>query len=153
VKQCPSLDDLDINDKNNTHRIEKAIVIMKKKAGLWIDGGKAVIFSMADEGSEIKRISAITGEAVSSPGAMKKKTDGKKEGKLSDGRLKTYYDEVISYIRDAEFLLLFGPGNTKTELKKQLEDAGFHGNIAAMETTGIMTDNQVVTKVRKYFLQ
>ena len=98
---------------------------MKKKAGLWIDGGKAVIFSMADEGSEIKRISAITGEAVSSPGAMKKKTDGKKEGKLSDGRLKTYYDEVISYIRDAEFLLLFGPGNTKTELKKQLEDAGF----------------------------
>ncbi len=35
---------------------------MKERVGLWIDHKKAVIFSLADEGAEIKRISSELGE-------------------------------------------------------------------------------------------
>ena len=34
--------------------------------------------------------------------------------------LNTYYDKVIAYIRDAESILLFGPGEAKGELEKRL---------------------------------
>lgn len=38
------------------------------------------------------------------------------------GYLNFYYDEVISFIRDAESVLIFGPGEAKTELKNVWKD-------------------------------
>jgi hypothetical protein len=37
------------------------------------------------------------------------------------GHLNDYYDEVIASIRDAESILIFGPGEAKGELKKRLQ--------------------------------
>ena len=37
------------------------------------------------------------------------------------GHLDNYYDEVISCIRPAEAILIFGPGEAKGELRKRIE--------------------------------
>jgi len=66
--------------------------------------------------------------------------------------LNIYYNEVISCIRDAESILIFGPGESKGELKKHLEREGLGGSIVGIETTDKMTDPQIVAKVRQYFL-
>ena len=66
--------------------------------------------------------------------------------------LNTYYNEVISCIRDAESILIFGPGESKGELKKHLEQEGLGGRIVGIETTDKMTDPQIAAKVRRYFL-
>jgi hypothetical protein len=67
------------------------------------------------------------------------------------GHLNIYYDAVIASIRDAESILIFGPGEAKGELKKRLEKQDLGGRIVGIETTDRMTDRQIASKVRRYF--
>jgi hypothetical protein len=126
---------------------------MKKEVGLWIDHKKAVIFSLADEGAQIKRISSELKENVRfSGGAQKESAEEHGDKRLTD-HLNNYYDEVLSHIRDAVSILIFGPGEAKIELKKRLENMELHGRIVGFETVDKMTDNQIVAKVRQRFLK
>ena len=68
------------------------------------------------------------------------------------GHLNTYYNEVISCIRDAESILIFGPGESKGELKKHLEREGLGGRIVGVETVDEMTEGQIAAKARQHFL-
>lgn len=126
---------------------------MKKKVGLWIDHKKAVIFSLADEGAEIKRIPSELKNNVRFSSGVQKESVADHEDKRFTGHLNNYYDEVLSYIRDAESILIFGPGEAKLELKKRLENMELHGHIVGIETVDKMTDNQIVAKVRQRFLK
>jgi hypothetical protein len=69
------------------------------------------------------------------------------------GHLNIYYDAVIASIRDAESILIFGPGEAKGELKKRLASSNLGGRIVGMETVDKMTDRQIAVKVRRYFPQ
>ena len=69
----------------------------------------------------------------------------------STGLLNIYYDAVIACIRDAESILIFGPGEAKGELKKRLVRNKLGGRIAGIETIDRMTDRQIAAKVRRYF--
>lgn len=126
---------------------------MKRKIGLWIDHKKAVIFSLASEGAEIKRISSeLKNNVRFSGGAQKESAEEHGENRLT-GNLNDYYDEVLTYIRDAESILIFGPGEAKGELKRRLENMKLHEHIVGFETVDKMTDNQIVSKVRQRFLK
>jgi phosphate uptake regulator len=125
---------------------------MRRKVGLWIDHKKAVIFSLSDEGAEIKRISSELKNIVRFPGGVQKESAEKHKDKRLTGHLNNYYDEVLSYIRDAESILIFGPGEAKVELKKRLETVELHRHIVGFETVDKMTDNQIVAKVRQRFI-
>ncbi|HAV23438.1 MAG: hypothetical protein A2X67_08725 [Ignavibacteria bacterium GWA2_55_11] len=109
---------------------------MKKEVGLWIDQAKAVIFSLADEGAALKRVALqknVTGENSDDPNI--------------------FYNEVLASIRDAESILIFGPGEAKVELKHRLELLDLQGRIVGFETADTMTDNQIVSKVRHRFVK
>jgi nucleotide-binding universal stress UspA family protein len=67
---------------------------------------------------------------------------------LHPSYLNIYYDAVIACIRDAEAILIFGPGEAKGELKKRLERHKLDGRIVAIETVDKMTDRQIAAKVR-----
>jgi len=77
---------------------------------------------------------------------------GDQRDKQFTGHLSTFYDEVISCIHDAESILIFGPGESKGELKKNLEQKGLSGRIVGIETTDRMTNHQIAAKVSQYFL-
>jgi stalled ribosome rescue protein Dom34 len=126
---------------------------MKRKVGLWIDHKKAVIFSMSDEGAEIKRISSEMEKHIRFSGGAQEDSEEDNRDKRFTGHLNNYYDKVFSYIRSAESILIFGPGEAKSELKKRLENEKLHKNIVGMETTDKMTDNQIVAKVRQRFIK
>ncbi|RPI01434.1 MAG: hypothetical protein EHM64_15720 [Ignavibacteriae bacterium] len=125
---------------------------MKRKVGLWIDHKKSVIFSLSDEGAEIKRISSELEQPLRISGGEQKESAEKHKDMRLTGHLNKYYDEVILYIRMAESIFIFGPGEAKIELKKRLENMGLHKYIVAIETVDKMTDNQIVVKVRQRFL-
>ena len=57
----------------------------------------------------------------------------------------------IASIRDAQSILLFGPGEAKGELKKRLERIGLGERIVGVETVDKMTDRQIAAKVRRHF--
>jgi stalled ribosome rescue protein Dom34 len=126
---------------------------MKREVGLWIDHKKAVIFSLANEGAEIKRISSELKKNIpTSGGAQKESADVQGNKRLAD-HLNNYYDEVVNYICDAESILIFGPGEAKDELKKRLESRKLYQRVVGFETAEKMTDNQIVVKVRQRFLK
>jgi stalled ribosome rescue protein Dom34 len=99
-------------------------------AGLWLDHRQAVIVSITDEGENIKRIdSGIERKVRLSGGSRTAKTpygpqqvsvDGKQQERINR-QLHQYYQQIIRRIRDAAKILILGPGEAKTELKKEME--------------------------------
>jgi hypothetical protein len=128
---------------------------MKRQVGLWIDHRKTVIVAIGDEGEETRRIESDMEKHARFSGGSRSE-----EGKADDqrdrqftGHLNRYYDEVVSYIRDAEAILIFGPSEAKGELEKRLANKGLSGRIVGIETVDKMTERQIAAKVRQYFLK
>ena len=122
---------------------------MTTQAGLWIDHRKAVVVMVSDSGETTTLVESNVGRHVRYSG-------GPREGKGEDNRerhfedqLTKYYDDVIVCIRDAEAILIFGPGEAKGELKTRLERGGPDARIVAVETVDKMTDRQIAAKVRE----
>ena len=76
--------------------------------------------------------------------------DDSRERKFT-GHLNIYYNAVIACVRDAESILISGPGEAKGELKKRLVREKLGGRIVGIETIDRMTDRQIAAKVRRYF--
>lgn len=132
---------------------------MKTTAGLWIDRRKAVIAIVSAEGEETMEIRSnvekqpgrFAGARSTTPyESQLVQADDRHEREFT-GHLHQYYDEVIAAIRNAESILIFGPGEAKGELKKRLERDKLGGHIIAVETIDKMTDRQIAAKVREYF--
>ena len=132
---------------------------MKKEVGLWIDHRKAVIVVITDKGEEIKLIVSKVEKQLRRSGGSPLKgpheasqvpADDSRERAFT-GHLNIYYDAVIASIRDAEAILILGPGEAKVELKKRLESEELGGRIVGIETVDKMTDRQIVAKVRRAF--
>ena len=128
---------------------------MKKTVGLWIDHQKAVIVFVTGTDEEIKLIhSDIEEQLIEEQGRQNGRSVPSDDIRLRvlTEHLKNYYQEVISCIRDAKSILLFGPGEAKGELKKRLEKDNLGDRIVGVETADKMTDNQIAAKVKKHFL-
>ena len=124
---------------------------MKKQVGLWIDHREAVIVTVAGEGEEIKRITSNMEKHVRFSGRAEEVTAEDMRDRRFANHLGKYYDAVIAGIRDAESILIFGPGEAKIELGKRLKGEKLDGRIVAIETVDKMTDHQIAAKVREHF--
>lgn len=133
---------------------------MKSTVGLWIDHRRAIIVTSSDKEKK-------TTEILSNVEWQHGRTDGERSGmpyesqnvaaddvqqKAFTGHINVFYDDVVSSIRDAESILLFGPGEAKGELKKRLEKNDLGERIAGFETVDKMTVPQIVSKVHRFFL-
>jgi hypothetical protein len=134
---------------------------MSTKMGLWIDHRKAIVVAVTDKREEITLIiSMVEKQARRSQDSrhtgpyepLQVPADDSRQ-KAFTGHLNIYYDAVIASIRDAESILIFGPGEAKGELKKRLEAINIGGRIVGVETVDKMTDRQIAAKVRKYFTE
>ena len=126
---------------------------MKSNIGLWIDHRKAVIVSLTDTAEKTSQIDSQMEKHVRfSGGAQEASAEDQRDNRFT-GHLNKYFDEVVSHIRDADSILIFGPGEAKGELKKRLENIKLHGHIVGIETVDKMTDNQIVAKVRQRFIK
>jgi len=125
---------------------------MKRQVGLWIDHRKAVIVIVTDEGEETRLIESDMEKHVrfasgSSEDGSAESTRDRQFASHLDG----YYDKVIACIRDAESILILGPGEAKGELEKRLESGEPKGRIVGVETVDKMTDRQIAARVRQHF--
>jgi hypothetical protein len=131
---------------------------MTTQAGLWIDHRKAVIVMVSEEEDATRHIESNVERHVRfSGGAESGDSHHSHPGSAEDtrerhfeGHLTKYYDEVIACVRDAEAILIFGPGEAKGELKARLEHGGLGARIVGVEPVDKMTDPQIAAKVREY---
>jgi len=132
---------------------------MKTKAGLWIDHRQAIVVIVSATGEEIKQISSDAEKQLRRTGstplqgnfeAQKVPADDRQQ-RIFAAQLNTFYDEVIDCIRNADSILIMGPGLAKTELKARLEANKLGDRVSSIETVDNMTDPQIAAKVRQYF--
>ena len=134
---------------------------MRAKVGLWIDHRKAIIVAITDEGEEIeliisrveKQLRRSGDSPLKGPYEYQQVPASDSRQRTFTGHLNIYYDAVIACIRDAESIMIFGPGEAKGELKTRLERNILGERIEDIETVDKMTDCQIAAKVRQHFLK
>ncbi len=133
----------------------------RNDAGLWLDRRQAIVVSINDLGEFVERIqSDIERKVRLSGGSRTGKTpygpqqvsvDGKQEERIKR-QLRQYFQEIIRRIQDANKILIFGPGEAKTELKKELQKSReFTLKKITVEPSDKMTERQIAAKVRQFF--
>jgi hypothetical protein len=131
---------------------------MKINAGLWIDHRQAIIVLLTGSGEEIRTIMSDAEKQQRRTGNRPLQGTFNSQHVQSDDRqlrsfnaeLNSFYDEVIAAVRDAESILIFGPGVAKDELKKHLHENSLGDHVVSIETVDNMTNPQIAAKVRQY---
>jgi hypothetical protein len=131
----------------------------KEGVGVWIDHRKATIVMLSGKehrtvviASNVEKHPERDGDSPlkGSYEAAQVPADDSRQRALTS-HLNVYYDALVAALRDAELVLIFGPGEAKIELKKRLVKHGLGARIAAVLTEDKMTDRQIVAKTRDYF--
>lgn len=130
---------------------------MSTQVGLWIDHRTAVIVTVAAKTETTTRFeSAAERHATTSAGEKMSRAHESHAGASEDGQerrfegeLARFYDEVVACIRDADRILIMGPGEAKGELRARLEHHGFGARVMGVEAADHMTDHQIAARVRE----
>jgi hypothetical protein len=142
---------------------------MNTYIGIWIDHRRAYIvscnksrleFEQEEKETVITIESGVEKHLRLSGGARTRNTpygpqDIAVDSKIDDRRkhqLQDYYQDIIRRIQGAKKILIFGPGEAKRELEKEIKKSkALSQKISAVETTDKMTERQIAAKTRKFF--
>lgn len=126
---------------------------MTQPVGVWIDHRDAVIVKLADEGEVISRVNSdMAPHERFSAQAPEGSPEDRRDRRFEE-HLHKYYDAVMAVIRDADAILIFGPGEAKREFAKRLEHERLGDRVVSVETADKLTDPQIAARVRAYFLK
>jgi len=142
---------------------------MKKYIGIWLDHKKAFIVIKKrtepswEEAAEItvtEILSGVERKVRLSGGSRTRKTpwgpqevavDSKIEVRQKQ-QLKNFYHQIIEVIKDADKILIMGPGEAKLELQKEVAKSKTRvPKITGVQTCDKMTINQIIAEVKSYF--
>lgn len=134
---------------------------MKREVGLWIDHRKSVIVTFVNGNEMTREIrSDIEKHVRFSDGPQPKAkasflpqqptAEDARDRRFAD-HLGKYYEGVILSIRDADAIWIFGPGEAKVELGKQLEQENLGRRIVGIDSMARMTSRQIAAKVREHY--
>jgi hypothetical protein len=133
---------------------------MKREVGLWIDHQKTVMVTVLGELEETREIRSNAAKHAKPLTKLHVKdlnvssmayADGVKDKEVN--HLSLYLDGVVSMLRNADMIWIFGPGKVKLELKKCLERVDLGGRIVSVDAVNKMTNRQIIAKVRQHYLQ
>ena len=132
---------------------------MFRRIGLWIDHKRSLMVILEEKKENIQTIESGVGKHTRYRGAARSKTpygaqyqtgDDQLDKKFSE-RLNKFYKDIISKIRGADGLFIFGPGEAKFELEKRLAHEKVRVRNIRIECADKMTERQIAAKVRKHF--
>jgi hypothetical protein len=134
---------------------------MDKNIGIWLDHEKATIVTIVNGMTTISHLNAevennnhsLHGTSASAThfGHQEVTLERKIERRHKE-HLHHYYQNIIHQMRDGKKIFIFGPGEAKIELEKEIKKLnGLAAKILAVEAVDKMTDHQIVEKVKNVF--
>ncbi len=134
---------------------------METLLGIWLDHSRAEV--VAIQGDEVtcstvasdvdRKHRSLGGTRVpgkgymSSPGASEKNVMRHRNAQIT-----RFFKQLIPAVRDAERVLVVGPGTAKTEFAAQVEkEKPLKGRIEAVKTKPQLSPNQLVALVKDHF--
>lgn len=132
------------------------------KAGIWIDQKKAFIVRVAgEEYPLLLKIESKVESRVVKPGdaGIDKRSDNafiddqEKKQRRQRSELKHFFKEIISYLKDTDYIYLFGPGMAKEGLKNAIEvnQHLIKAKMLELENADKMTQKMIVQKTVAFF--
>ncbi len=129
---------------------------MDRNVGLWIDRRQAYAIWSHDGRVEVipSRIEPPTHSGGTQLGG---KLNQKADVELHHNerfrlQLNKYYQQVMSAVKNADSILIMGPGKAKIELEKAIKkNKSMQKRILKVETADKMTKNQMIAYVRKFY--
>jgi len=133
--------------------------ITKKNIGIWIDHREAILVAIEGAQTTVERIESqaeghfrpsggwkAAGTSVAQSVSKEQKADERRKHQYHN-----FYQMVINKVGKADNIFIFGPGEAKLELAKEIEKIkGQHDRIAAVEASDKLTENQIVAKVKSF---
>jgi hypothetical protein len=131
-----------------------------EKMGVWIDHKEAILVSIKDDKTRVGRIESgaeshfrpsggwkASGTSVAQSVYKEQKADERRKHQLQD-----FYQEVVKKLIHCRDIFIFGPGEAKLELTKEIKKIKDGVNrIAEVQASDRLTENQIVAKVKSFF--
>ena len=133
---------------------------MEKLFGLWVDHENAIIVSLIDGSHKVTHVESDIegrfrlkgGSRSNAPWGIQSATSESKRDFRYNKHLNLYFQHIIDLLKDAKHIFIFGPGEAKIELKKEIEKNNILINkISGIEASDKLTEPQIIAKVKKYF--
>lgn len=131
-----------------------------KDIGIWIDKDKAFIVILEKDKetviwvpSNIEHYRIHGGSGTRLKGGPQDVVQDSRYLEREKHQFKNFFKEVISFVRDANALAIFGPAGTNEKLQKEL--ATFHrdlnSKVVIVRKEDSMTENQMKALVRGFY--
>jgi hypothetical protein len=133
---------------------------MKKQLGIWIDSIHAYIININEEEPRIETIESgiVPNERFDGEGKRFTRVGNvyidfeKKEERRNDQRMEEYLKKVMTTVKEAEELLIFGPSQTRIKLGKKIsEEKTMQKIVVVNEAAEEMSERKMIAHVRQYF--
>jgi len=133
---------------------------MKKNTGIWIDHREAFLVTTEGETTSMEHVASGADSNLKPSGGWKAGGTSVaqsivKEKSAEESRMHQYhafFQQIIALLGDSDSIALFGPGEAKGELAKEIRsNHDLQNKITAVETCERMTENQLIAKVKAYF--
>tara|TARA_R110000868_G_scaffold286580_1_gene547024 strand:- start:936 stop:1346 length:411 start_codon:yes stop_codon:yes gene_type:complete len=131
-----------------------------KNTGIWLDREKTHIVTLENEKeifttikSEVENFHPSGGFGLGYRGSPQDALPEDKYIEREKHQLKSYFEDIVSGVKDADSLVIFGPAETKEKFRKELSAhyKDLATKVSAIITTDSMTNNQVIAWVKDYF--
>ncbi|MCB0820074.1 MAG: hypothetical protein KDC13_05595 [Bacteroidetes bacterium] len=133
---------------------------MNQKMGIWIDQSRASLVSVNEQGTTLRTINSPIESRERKPGEGKEfgrfghqyMDHEKKQINKKIHQKNEFLKDVMQECHSAEELVVFGPAEMKTELRKAIEkDKELALKLKSVLNAEKMTDNQLKAWVKDYF--
>lgn len=133
---------------------------MKKQTGIWLDLKQAIVITLFEDGYKLKIIESEIQVKERYDGEKKKfgrfgsqflNDETKKKRRLEE-QINKYLKRIFNEIKNVNEIVLFGPASLKRKLAELIKsDRTMAEKLKAVKTADVMTQNQMVAWVKKFF--
>jgi stalled ribosome rescue protein Dom34 len=131
-----------------------------KNIGIWLDKDRAFVVTLTNGRestllipSNIEHYRIHGGSGTRLKGGPQDVVQDSKYLERENHQFKAYFKEIVSHIKSADVLALFGPAGTNNRFKKELEESykDLNKKVVAVKKADSMTENQMKALVRDFF--
>lgn len=135
---------------------------MKKQTGIWLDSREANFIELVDgDLVNFRKIDSNNHIGNAKGGSSGGGRQGGTAAGVSEKKLVNrqhnqedrYYDEILDNIKDADEVVIFGPGEAKDHLLNAIKahPSHFNSDLMAILTADNMTEHQKIAYVKTFF--
>ena len=131
-----------------------------KNLGIWIDKERAHLVTLENETekfttikSEVENYHPSGGFGLGFRGSPQDAMAEKKYMEREKQQLKSYFKNIVSEIKDADAIAIFGPAQTGEKFRNELNENYIDVSVKVKEIhkADSMTDNQIIAWVKDFF--